>query len=111
MYRRLVARTLLHITCVLMLLLLLLPGKMELFSASFYPAVQQVLDNPQLLGFGSVPVPGHGRTIHEVCETIQHLACTASKLRYVCNTLLVRCIVYAQICACNAGLACASSCS
>ncbi|KAF6264432.1 hypothetical protein COO60DRAFT_1634334 [Scenedesmus sp. NREL 46B-D3] len=29
-------------------------GRMELFSASFYPAVQQVLDNPQLLVFGSV---------------------------------------------------------
>jgi nucleoside-triphosphatase THEP1 len=49
-----------------MLLLLLLAGKMELFSASFYPAVQRVLDNPQLLVFGSMPVPRPGRTIPQV---------------------------------------------
>uniref|UniRef100_A0A383VHM5 AAA+ ATPase domain-containing protein n=1 Tax=Tetradesmus obliquus TaxID=3088 RepID=A0A383VHM5_TETOB len=41
-------------------------GKMELLSAAFYPAVQQVLDNPQLLAFGSVPVPRAGRTIPQV---------------------------------------------
>jgi hypothetical protein len=50
----------------LLLLLLLRAGKMELFSASFYPAVQRVLDNPQLLVLGSVPVPRPGRTIPQV---------------------------------------------
>jgi hypothetical protein len=50
----------------LLLLLLLLAGKMELFSAAFYPAVLQVLDDSQLLAFGSVPVPRPGRPILQV---------------------------------------------
>lgn len=41
-------------------------GKMELFSAAFYPAVLAVLDTPGLLVFGSVPVARYGRTIPQV---------------------------------------------
>jgi nucleoside-triphosphatase len=41
-------------------------GKMELFSAAFYPAVQAVLDDAHLLVLGSVPVPRYGRSIPQV---------------------------------------------
>lgn len=41
-------------------------GKMELLSASFYPAVLAVLDSPHLLALGTVPVARYGRTIPQV---------------------------------------------
>jgi hypothetical protein len=41
-------------------------GKMELFSAAFYPAVLAVLDDPRLLVLGTVPVARYGRTIPQV---------------------------------------------
>jgi hypothetical protein len=66
---------------------------MELFSASFYPAVQRVLDNHQLLVLGSVPVPRSGRTIPQV------------RLHTTLHLQLERCIVHA----CTAVLACAQS--
>lgn len=41
-------------------------GKMELFSAAFFPAVLGVLDAPGLIALGSVPVARYGRTIPQV---------------------------------------------
>lgn len=48
-------------------------GKMELFSAAFYPAVLSVLDAPGLVVLGSVPVARYGRTIPQVCGRGSHL--------------------------------------
>jgi hypothetical protein len=43
-------------------------GKMELFSAAFYPAVLAVLDDPCLLVLGTVPVARYGRMIPHVAD-------------------------------------------
>lgn len=56
--------------CVVCLSAVMCAGKMELFSAAFYPAVLTVLDNPQLLAFGTVPVARYGRTIPQVCVIV-----------------------------------------
>lgn len=51
---------------------------MELFSAKCYPAVQTVLDDPQLLVLGSLPVPKYGRTVPQVMSPLQdRVHCTS----------------------------------
>lgn len=41
-------------------------GKMELKCPPFYPAVQAVLDAPNVISFGTVPVPSYGHKVAEV---------------------------------------------